>query len=498
MIHVTDLLFAYTGREPVLNGLTFSIQPDTHVALMGPGGSGKSTLALLLKGLLNPLSGSITVDGIHGRDDDSRLEIMKRVGLVFQNPDNTIVATTVEREIAFGLENLGVPHDDMVSRVDEALERLNLGHYRFTNPSNLSGGEKQRCALAAVLAMHPDYLILDEPTSLLDPASRNSLLEYIHETALSGTTIIHITQYIEEARHADRVIVLGSSGIEEDGSPDEVLSETNRFRSCSFPSLGQKHSDTMQDGKSTVVSAHLRNSKPDNSILINLENITHSYNRGTPFEHKALDNVSLSVFAGTSTALIGPTGSGKTTLLEIIAGVTDVTEGTKHIKDNPLCAMAFQFPEDQMYGETVASYVSFGPQNIGIVEPELSRLVDSTLDAVGLESERYRDRDPLFLSGGEKRRTALAGVLAMKPDILVLDEPTAGLDRTGMDHVLAFLRGYIENGGTLIFSTHDFEAAWRLADFTVVLDDGRIETSCAFDKVFEESAWMRRIMKYEG
>ena len=159
--------------------------------------------------------------------------------------------------------------------------------------------------------------------------------------------------------------------------------------------------------------------------------------------------------------------------------------------------MAFQFPEDQMYGETVASYVSFGPQNIEIEEPELSVLVDSTLDAVGLESAHYRDRDPLFLSGGEKRRTALAGVLAMKPDILVLDEPTAGLDRKGMDHVLAFLRDYIENGGTLIFSTHDFEAAWRLADFAVVLGDGRIETSCAFDKVYEESAWMRGIMNYE-
>ena len=495
MIEVSDLMFSYPGGVPVLSGLSFSIDSGTHVALMGPNGSGKTTLALLLKGLLSPSSGRIVVGGFSHDDERSQFEIMKRVGLVFQNPEDTIVATTVERELAFGLENLGIPSDEMTARVDEALSRFNLERYRYTNPANLSGGEMQRCALAAVMVMRPEHLILDEPTSLLDPSGRSSLLAAVREITGNSTTVIHITQFIEEAQPADRVIVLDGNGIDSDGPPGKVFSGARRFRSCSLPGHGnlrEKYDAGITEygaGKGRGSGHALTAVSP----IISLDSITYRYDSGTPFEHRALDSITLDIPEGSSTALLGPSGSGKTTLLEIIAGITAPTGGTLNVDGHPVRAMAFQFPEDQMFAETVASYVDFGPHNIGVREPGLTAAVERTLAAVGLDPEIYRDRDPLTLSGGEKRRAALAGVLAMNPNVLVLDEPTAGLDISGLEFVTGFLRKYLDGGGTLVFSTHDFEVVWELAGYTVVLGEGRIESAGHTLEVFERSEWLKSL-----
>jgi len=368
MIEVSELMFAYPGGTPVLSGLSFSIDSGTHVALMGPNGSGKTTLALLIKGLLSPSSGRIAVGGFTHDDERSQFEIMKRVGLVFQNPEDTIVATTVERELAFGLENLGIPSDEMAARVDEALRRFNLERYRYTNPANLSGGEKQRCALAAVMVMRPDHLILDEPTSLLDPSGRSSLLAAIHDITDHSTTVIHITQYVEEARLADRVIVLDVKGIDSDGPPGKALSDTSRFRSYSIPGNGNLRNSTIAGTTGNGAGKEhgsVRGLSPV-SPIISLDAIAYRYDSGTPFEHCALDGITLDIPAGSSTTLLGPSGSGKTTLLEIIAGITMPTGGMLTVNGNPIRAMAFQFPEDQMFAETLLSYVSFGPHNLGV------------------------------------------------------------------------------------------------------------------------------------
>ncbi|MCE5252406.1 ATP-binding cassette domain-containing protein [bacterium] len=496
MITVTDLTFAYPGQSPVLNSIGFSILPGTHVAVLGPNGSGKSTLALILKGLLRPSSGTVTVDGFSPDSESSRFEIMKRVGLVFQNPDNTIVATTVERELAFGLENMGVPPDEMARRVDEALTKFDLVHYRHANPSNLSGGEKQRCALAAVMVMEPAHLILDEPTSLLDPWNRARLLRTIHETAAGGSTVIHITPFFEEALSADRVIILDESGICMDGSPGEARGLAGRFRTCSLCGMhGEAQEGFSENGGSVLPGGTTERRPEDRSsrTIMSLQSITYTYDRGSPSESTALHGITMNLPAGTATVLLGPSGSGKSTLLEIAAGVIAPTGGSVCPDGNPLRAMAFQFPEDQMFGDTVGSYVAFGPRNTGIAEEELPAVVDRALESVGLDPSIYGSRDPEFLSGGEKRRAALAGVLAMNPDVLVLDEPIAGLDRCGMEQVTEFLRGYIDSGGTLLFSTHDFETAWCLADYAAVLCKGRIETAGPLERVFSESEWLKRL-----
>jgi energy-coupling factor transport system ATP-binding protein len=501
MIIAHDLTFAYPGQSPILENINFSIPHGANIALMGPNGSGKSTLALLIKGLLAPSSGSVTVDGIEAVDDSSHFEVMKRVGLVFQNPENTIVTTTVETELAFGLENLGVPRDEMISRVNESLKRFDLEQYRYTNPTNLSGGEKQRIALASVMIMRPTYLILDEPTSHLDPLGQKTLLASVRSAVESGSTVIHITPFSYEARLADRVIILDGSGICADGTPGEVLANSQSYRSCSIEFMntpetsricGETNRNTFGDPVNSPELFTPSGSIKDSSGLT-LEGIGYSYDKGTPFEQTALTNVGLSLERGSSTVLLGASGSGKSTLLEIAAGITAPTAGSVRMNGEHVRAMAFQIPEDQMSGHTVESYIEFGPRNTGVSEELLGEVIDEALGVVGLDPALFRSRDPHALSGGEKRRIALAGVLAMKPDVLVLDEPTAGLDKAGMDTVTAFLKKFMENGCTLLFSTHDFEVARCLCDRAAVLDHGHLEAYGTLDDVLSNSSWLNSL-----
>ena len=500
MITANNLTFAYPGQPPILKNLNLSLSDGTYVALTGPNGSGKTTLALLIKGLLAPSAGKLSIDGLSPVDESTRFEIMKRVGLVFQNPENTIVTTTVETELAFGLENLGVPLEEMKERVNEALKRFNLDEYRHTNPTNLSGGEKQRLALASVMIMKPSCLILDEPTALLDPPSASALLDSVQEAVSEGATVIHITQFSFEALLADRLIVLDESGVRHDGAPDEIIAETSDFRTggmefiCSFYHENITDNEEHDTTESPVIVKEKENTeKPDEPAAVILEDVGFSYNKGTPFEKCALEDICLIFSGASSTVIMGSSGSGKTTILEIAAGITKPTKGKINLNGDHVRAMAFQLPEDQMFGHTLESYIGFGPRNLGIKDRELDEVISEALSAVGLEPEKYRNRDPYTLSGGEKRRAALAGVLAMKPDVLVLDEPTAGLDRRGMDTVITFLRKYLEDGETLIFSTHDFEVARCLADHAVVLDEGHVETNGTLFEVMRNSHWLRSL-----
>lgn len=486
MIAVTQLTFSYPGCTPVLRGISLEIEPGSNVAVMGANGSGKSTLALLLKGLHIPQRGSVAVDGFNAASGErERFEVMRRVGIVFQNPDNTIVSTTVERELAFGLENLGVPGREMRERVDEALALFDLESHRHSDPGRLSGGERQRLALAAVMVMQPGHLVLDEPTSLLDPAGGERILRLIRETARQGTTVIHVTQSAAEAITADRLVVLGEGGVLLDGAPREVLRNT---AGLGIESLEDIH--VLSSGNGECSGTHAGRAIPPEAAPVSLEHVSLVYDPGTPFAQRALENLSMALPRGESTVLLGPSGSGKTSLLEIAAGITPPTSGSVSLADDPSRAMAFQFPEDQVFGETVESYVAFGPENRGFASEETRRAVDDSLAAVGLAPDRYRTRDPLTLSGGEKRRAALAGVLAMKPDVLVLDEPTAGLDRRGVDMVAGFLCEYAAQGGTLLFSTHDFRVARRLARHVCVLESGGMETHGELPEVFASSPWL--------
>lgn len=489
MIISRNLSFSYPGRKPVFSGLDLSIQRGTYTALMGANGSGKTTFALIAKGLVRPSGGELAVDGIKFSDEKSRFEIMKHVGLVFQNPENTMVSTTVESELAFGLENLAVPRDEMHERIGETLSKFSLEHRRFANPTSLSGGEMQRLALASVMIMRPACLILDEPTSLLDPANRQNLLDIIRKTADDGTTVIHITHFDFEALKADRLIVFEEGSVISDGEPYKILEKTVGGKERAYFSV-----EGSCNAKKTYPRLHKSDScNLDEETILSIENAGYVYEKGTPFEFKAIENISLTFPKRSSTVILGASGSGKTTLLEIASGVSEPSSGNIIAHKGIVRAMAFQFPEHYLFGDNVESYVAFGAENMGMSGDQIKDAVTGSLVSVGLDPVEYRLRDPFNLSGGEKRRVALAGVLAMNPGVLALDEPTAGLDRDGVFLFIECMEKYLENGGTLIFSTHDFEVACHLADRTAVLNNGGIESYGRTDEVFSSSEWLNQV-----
>ena len=254
MIKVQQVCFSYHSSEyargSALNDVSVEIRQGESLAVMGANGSGKTTFAHCLNGLLKPVKGSVNVDGFDTSNDKALIEIRRRVGMVFQNPDNQIVSATVERELAFGLENLAIPYEEMHHRVEAALEAFHLSSMRHKSPHHLSGGEKQKCALAAVMAMRPDYFVLDEPTSLLDPASRTHILQYIKELKIvhPRITTIFITQFPEEAENADRLIIFKTGKIIMDDTPERIFRNADQLRECGLePPISYQLEAMMKD-----------------------------------------------------------------------------------------------------------------------------------------------------------------------------------------------------------------------------------------------------------
>lgn len=234
LLQLKNVTFSYgddLASETILKGINLEIEKGSFVAVLGHNGSGKSTLAKLLNGLLKPTSGDVLVNGMNTRSDDKDKEIKRTVGMVFQNPDNQLVATIVEEDVAFGLENIGLDYDEMHTRVDEALKTVNMTEYKHSAPHNLSGGQKQRIAIAGVLAMKPECVVLDEPTSMLDPAGRKDVIDTVVSMCRdAGVTVIIITHFMEEAILADRVIVMNDGMITLDGTPEYVFSNVDTMK----------------------------------------------------------------------------------------------------------------------------------------------------------------------------------------------------------------------------------------------------------------------------
>lgn len=221
--------------EKVLENFNFSIEEGSFVAILGHNGSGKSTVAKLTNGILFADEGTVTVDSILARDDDTIYDIRKTVGMVFQNPDNQIVSSIVEEDVAFGVENIGIPSDECRKRVDEALKTVGMYEYRLRTPSKLSGGQKQRVAVAGIIAMKPKCIVLDEPTAMLDPSGRKEVIDTVMKlNREEGITIVLITHYMDEAVKADRVVVMDDGEIKLDGTPEQVFSDTNKIKSLSL------------------------------------------------------------------------------------------------------------------------------------------------------------------------------------------------------------------------------------------------------------------------
>ncbi|ANW99794.1 energy-coupling factor transporter ATPase [Thermoclostridium stercorarium subsp. thermolacticum DSM 2910] len=521
------------GNEPAraLNNISFSINEGEFVAIVGRNGSGKSTLAKHLNALLLPTGGTVCVFGKYTNAEDLIWEIRSQVGMVFQNPDNQIVATTVEEDVAFGPENLGVAPEEIRKRVNESLEKVNMLKYIHHSPHMLSGGQKQRVAIAGVLAMNPKCLVLDEATSMLDPTGRRDVIRILQKlNREDGITVILITHHMDEAAHADRVMVINRGSLVLEGTPREVFanSEILKKAGLDIPEVTSLYIRAVNEGivkggeipvlmdelekvllKLDFVDSRKQertHESPDGITesrekIIEIKNLSYVYMPGTPYERKALDNVSLDVYRGEILGIIGQTGSGKSTLIQHLNGLLTPTEGSINVagivpKGKALkelrrrVGLIFQNPEDQLFEETVEKDIAFGLKKMGLPDEEIEKRVIEAAEITGLPKE-VLGRSPFELSGGQKRRVAIAGVIAMNPEILVLDEPTAGLDPAGSTEMYQFLlKLRKEKNTTIIVVSHTMEHVAYYCDRVAVMNHGKLVLAGKTREVFSKREFL--------
>lgn len=536
MIRAEQVRFQYKKRdvdgnviatEEILKGVDLTIKKGEFIALLGRNGSGKTTFSKQLNAILRPSEGMVTVDEMGTRDAEKLYEIRQHVGMVFQNPDNQMVAANVEEEVAFGPENLGMESDTIVARVKQALEQVRMWKRRKTAPNHLSGGQKQRIAIAGILAMHPDYIVLDEPTAMLDPKGRKEVMEALQRlNQEQEMTVILITHDMEEAALASRVILLADGQMRFDGRPekffgaDALLAEMGMEAPLSYrvrklidsdvfeKKIGdarveeatidkrEKVAEYDKTGREWEASSELvdkkKNKKAEaetdekNQDLLSLQHVSYIYSPGTAYEKVALDDVNLSLGKGEIVGLAGHTGSGKSTMIQLLNGLLKPTSGTVTFEGKDIHAkgysgnylrsrvgMVFQYPEHQMICDTVWEDVAFGPGKQGLTEEACKTRVEEALRFVDLP-EKYYQASPLQLSGGQKRRVAIAGVLAMHPEYIILDEPAAGLDAEGKREIFDRIRRMSrEQGIGVLLVSHSMEDLAEYADRIIVLDDGK-------------------------
>lgn len=506
MIRAEQVRFQYKKRdvdgnviatEEILKGVDITIKKGEFIALLGRNGSGKTTFSKQLNAILRPSEGTVTVDEMGTKDADKLYEIRQRVGMVFQNPDNQMVAANVEEEVAFGPENLGMESDTIVARVKQALEQVRMWKRRKTAPNHLSGGQKQRIAIAGILAMHPDYIVLDEPTAMLDPKGRKEVMEALQRlNQEQEMTVILITHDMEEAALASRVILLADGQMRFDGRPekffgaDALLAEMGMEAPLSYrvqQAMGS--AANLQSGagekrdKCKIDALDIFEKDKD---LLSLQHVSYIYSPGTAYEKVALDDVNLSLGKGEIVGLAGHTGSGKSTMIQLLNGLLKPTSGTVTFEGKDIHAkgysgnylrskvgMVFQYPEHQMICDTVWEDVAFGPSKQGLTGEACETRVEEALRFVDLP-EKYYQASPLQLSGGQKRRVAIAGVLAMHPEYIILDEPAAGLDAAGKREIFDRIRRMSrEQGIGVLLVSHSMEDLAEYADRIIVLDDGK-------------------------
>lgn len=468
----------------------------------------------------------------------SALDVRKHVGIVFQNPDNQTVASIVEDDIAFGPENIGIERGEIGRRIDWALEVVGMEKYRNATPARLSGGQKQRIAVAGVLAIKPDVLILDEATAMLDPKGRREVIEVVSRlNKEEGMTIILITHFMEEALLADRTIVMNKGEIVLEGAPEEIfengeLLETYNLSlpkisiiSQNLRSAGMEINDVLRPGElAEEIVKNMQNkgiSAGQSSKFspvavesahewdIDINDLSFTYSKKSPFATNALNGVNLHIDEGEFFGIIGHTGSGKSTLIQHLNALIRLPQTLKHYrkpkvkKGQPApvvsaisvgqfdltskkcdfkalrasVGMVFQYPEYQLFAETVFADVAFGLKNFNkkITAEETEQAVKSSLEMVGLNYEEVKDKSPFDLSGGQKRRVAIAGVIVTKPHILILDEPAAGLDPKGKNEIMELLHKiHSQWCKTVIIVSHDMDEVAENCTKAAVISEGKV------------------------
>ena len=587
IICMRDVSFTYDGEAFALSGASAQIERGEFVCILGGNGSGKSTLAKHLNALLVPDKGQVEVCGMDTSERQHTYAIRQSAGMVFQNPDDQLVASLVEDDVAFGPENLGVPTAELRERVAQRLQDVGLSGFEKHETHALSGGQKQRVAIAGALAMNPEILILDEASAMLDPRGRKGLMRVVRSLNDQGMTVVMITHFMEEAALADRVIVLDEGKVARVGTPEEVLIDVDALsalnlevpfaaelsqalRRAGVPVIAAVTEEALAESVFSVFASHAaaassahENAAPqgssggktltekasaspfapkvstaagatdcakfpaspaastDGDVLIWLENVSFTYDaaearrqrkagkKPAPKQAKwgnspealwALDNVSLKVRKGEFLGIAGHTGSGKSTLIQHMNGILHPTSGRVVAFGSDIAekgaandvrgrvGVVFQYPENQLFAATVAEDVAFGPRNLGLSEEEVSKRVERSLRTVGLNPKEIAARSPFELSGGQQRRVAFAGVLAMEPEVLVLDEPAAGLDPKARKSFLDMVARLHEEGLTVVMVSHNMDDLANLCDRVAVMSEGKLLMEGTPAEVFTRAA----------
>ena len=524
-IAIKDVVFSYdlsddtSGKASrrALDGISVSIEKGSYTAILGSNGSGKSTLAKIIDILEVPDSGKVVIFGKDAGDDDRFWEIREHCCCVFQNPDNQIVGTMIEEDVAFGPENLGIPNPELRERVDQALKDVGLYEYRHKETMALSGGQKQKLAIAGALAMRPDILILDEATAMLDPSSRDDFLELVEKMRIEkGLTLITITHDMTEALRCDKIVIVHKGKVAAEGTPEEIFLSEDLWKyglkrpvkiNFAFEIAKLTGSTlTKEDLKSneTLIASLIKMLKKpglkapenvrvdraeadENDIIMSVKGLSYVYPGS---DTKAIEDINLDIRRGEVLGIVGESGCGKTTLISHMNAILRPQTGDViiHTKDGDLsCSnkkhtmtirqnvgLVFQYPEYQLFEETVYKDIAYGLKKMNVSKEEQKELINDAASKVGL-TERELNSSPFELSGGQKRRAAMAGVLVMKPGILVLDEPASGLDPKGRQEMFAIIKGLRDSGTTIILVSHNMDEAAVNCDRICLIDKGKIK-----------------------
>lgn len=524
-IIIEDVSFSYenadenSGKAPrlALDGISASIEKGSYTAILGSNGSGKSTLAKIIDILEVPDSGRVVIFGKDTSNDELFWQIREHCCCVFQNPDNQIVGTMVEEDVAFGPENLGIPNPELRELVDQALKDVGLYELKDRETTALSGGQKQKLAIAGALAMKPDILILDEATAMLDPTSRDDFLSVVERMRVEkNLTLITITHDMTEALRCDKIIIINKGKVALEGTPEEIFMsedlwqyglkrpvkfnfafEIAKLCGCKLTKEDLKSDEALTESlvkmlktpglKAPEALVSDKGDEENREIIMSVKGLSHSYDGNNT---KAIDNINLDIRKGEVLGIVGESGCGKTTLITHMNAIVRPQEGEVviHTDDGDLfCSnkkdtmkirqnvgLVFQYPEYQLFEETVYKDISYGLKKMNVSPEEQNALIKEAADKVGL-TDRELDASPFELSGGQKRRAAMAGVLVMKPKILVLDEPASGLDPRGRQEMFAIIKGLKESGTTIILVSHNMDEAAVNCDRICLIDNGKIQ-----------------------
>jgi energy-coupling factor transport system ATP-binding protein len=512
MIEIRRLTYSYPRAErPALEDVSLSVAAGEFVLLAGPSGAGKSTLLRCLNGLAphfsgGAIQGSVEVDGQNALDVGPQ-GLSRTVGFVFQDPEAQTVLDEVESEVAFGLENSAVPAEEMRERVRETLRVLGLEEQRHRSPWTLSGGERQKVAIASVLAGRPKILVLDEPTSQLDPAAARDLLETVARlNSELGLTVILVEHRLERVvRYAERMVYLEAGRVTLDGPIRQMLGKVETRQRPPLARLAeqlawQEMPLSVDEGRQMAgddisyrqngagrITKQEEQAGPGRAPVLLARQLYHGYN-----DREVLRGVDLEIRPGEAVALLGPNGAGKSTFLKCLVGLLRPQSGEVLLEGHSTAGKSVaeicrqvaylpQTPDDLLFADSVGEELQITLANHGLVNDAADRLVEDLLSELGL-ADRQADY-PRDLSVGQRQRVALGAVAVMRPKLLMLDEPTRGLDYATKDNLMALWRRWLNDGMALLLVTHDVEMATRVAQRVVVLDEGRITADGPVEEV---------------